>query len=97
MHLVYVDESGDPGMAVGSSRYFILCGLGVHHADWHEVRRQLEELRDRLARLHGLPPDAEIHAAEFLSRSRDHLSGPGGKALLRRYHRLWPAENDKGR
>ena len=25
------------------------------------------------------------------------FAGPGGKALLRRYHRLWPAENDKGR
>jgi hypothetical protein len=58
MDLVYVDESGDPGVREGSSRYFILCGLSVHHADWHE---------------------------------------PGGKALLRRYHRLWPSEKDKGR
>jgi hypothetical protein len=30
MHLVYVDESGDPGARAGSSRYFILCGLAVH-------------------------------------------------------------------
>lgn len=73
MHLVYVDESGDPGTAVSSSRYFILCGLSVHHADWHEARNQLKELRGRLARLHGLCPEAEIHAAEFLSSSRDHL------------------------
>jgi len=73
MHLVYVDESGDPGVAAGSSRYFILCGLGVHHADWHDIRDQLGQLRDRLASLHGLPPEAEIHAAEFLSSSRDHL------------------------
>ena len=73
MHLVYVDESGDPGTAVSSSRYFILCGLSVHHADWHEARNQLKELRGRLARLHGLCPEAEIHATEFLSSSRDHL------------------------
>lgn len=73
MHLVYVDESGDPGVTAGSSRYFVLCGLGVHHADWHEVQQQLDELRDRLAKLHGLPPGAEIHAAEFLSSSRNHL------------------------
>ena len=73
MHLVYVDESGDPGTAVSSSRYFILCGLSVHHADWHEARNLLEELRNRLAGLHGLSPEAEIHAAEFLSSSRDHL------------------------
>lgn len=25
------------------------------------------------------------------------FSGPGGKALLRRYQRLWTPENDKGR
>jgi hypothetical protein len=68
-----VDESGDPGVREGSSRYFILCGLSVHHADWHEVTRHLEELRVRLAKLHGLSPEAEIHAAEFLSSSRDHL------------------------
>lgn len=73
MHLVYVDESGDPGARAGSSRYFILCGLAVHHADWHEVTHRLEELRIRLAELHGLSRDAEIHAAEFLSHSRDHL------------------------
>jgi len=73
MDLVYVDESGDPGVREGSSRYFILCGLSVHHADWHEVTRHLEELRVRLAELHGLSPEAEIHAAEFLSSSRDHL------------------------
>ena len=73
MDLVYVDESGDPGRALNSSRYFILCGLAVHHADWQIVRRQLEELRERLADLHGLCPKAEIHTAEFLSNSRDHL------------------------
>jgi hypothetical protein len=73
MHLVYVDESGDPGTAVSSSRYFILCGLLVHHADWHDVRSQLNDLRERLKSMHGLSPDAEIHAAEFLSSSRNHL------------------------
>ena len=73
MHLVYVDESGDPGAREGSSRYFILCGLSVHHADWHEVVHQLEALRVRLTELHGLSPHAEIHSAEFLGSSRDHL------------------------
>jgi len=73
MHLVYVDESGDPGVGPGSSRYFILCGLCVHHADWHEMNRRLGELRSRLEKLHGLSPGAEIHAAEFLGNSRDHL------------------------
>ena len=60
-------------MAVSSSRYFILCGLLVHHADWHDVRSQLKDLRERLKNMHGLSPDAEIHAAEFLSSSRNHL------------------------
>ena len=54
MHLVHVDESGDPGARAGSSRYFILCGLAVHQ-------------------------------------------NLGGRALLSRYHRLWPPEKDKGR
>ena len=73
MHLVYVDESGDPGSTAGSSRYFILCGLSVHHADWHVVQGEMSALRSRLASWHGLAPEAEIHAGEFLSSSRDHL------------------------
>jgi hypothetical protein len=73
MHLIYVDESGDPGAKLGASKHFILCGLLVHHADWHAVNRRMAEMRARLFATHGLPMMAELHASEFLSDSSNHL------------------------
>lgn len=73
MHFLYVDESGDPGSSPGASTHFILCGLLVHHADWHIAQRRLMEMRQRLSLTHGLPVMAELHASEFLGDSRDHL------------------------
>lgn len=73
MHLLYVDESGDPGIVSNSSRHFILCGLLVHHADWHGVQTALHEMRKRLHQMHGLSLESELHASEFLGNSRDHL------------------------
>ena len=73
MHLLYVDESGDPGAKLGASTHFILCGLLVRHAAWHAVNRRMEEMRARLCTLHGLPRLAEMHASEFLSDSSNHL------------------------
>jgi hypothetical protein len=73
MHFLYVDESGDPGAKPGASTHFILCGLLVHHADWHSVNRKMHEMRTRLFVVHGLPMRAELHACEFLSDSSNHL------------------------
>ncbi|GBL27107.1 insertion element IS407 uncharacterized 31.7 kDa protein [Verrucomicrobiota bacterium] len=73
MHFLYVDESGDPGAKHGASRHFILCGLLVHHADWHAVNRRMAEMRARLFATHGLPMMAELHASEFLSDSSNHM------------------------
>lgn len=32
MYFMYVDESGDPGMLVSPTRYFVLSGLVVHES-----------------------------------------------------------------
>jgi hypothetical protein len=69
MHLLYVDESGDTGRHNPQNHTFVLCGLMVHHADWHEARSDLLEMRDRMEQIFGLPKAAEIHASELLGRS----------------------------
>ncbi|NBR42381.1 MAG: DUF3800 domain-containing protein [Verrucomicrobia bacterium] len=68
MHFLYVDESGDVGSKPGSSSHFILCGILVHHADWHRVRNEARQMRTRLCSNFGFPEAAEIHASELLSR-----------------------------
>ena len=45
MKLLYIDESGDPGVADGSSPYYILAGLIVDAADWKAFYNQFEDFR----------------------------------------------------
>jgi hypothetical protein len=73
MYFLYVDESGDSGGIGGSSSHFILCGLLVHHSDWHVVWRDAKDMRGRLTRQFGLPAEAELHASDFLSKNSDQF------------------------
>lgn len=68
MHFLYVDESGDPGIAAGSpSAYFFLAGLAVDSAQWYRLTRELREFRQHLLQRFALPMEVEIHASIFLS------------------------------
>jgi hypothetical protein len=73
MHLLYVDESGDTGRHNPENHTFVLCGLMVHHADWHEAQAAFADIRQRLCMNFGLPTEAEIHASELLGRSPHHF------------------------
>ncbi|AMR29009.1 hypothetical protein A0257_19155 [Hymenobacter psoromatis] len=68
MQLLYVDESGDPGISSKSpSAYFFLAGLLLDASDWTVFTNNLLAFRQRLARRYGLPVSEEIHASVFLS------------------------------
>ena len=73
MHLLYVDESGDTGRHNPENHTFVLCGLMVHHADWHEAQAAFGDMRQRLRANFSLPTEAEIHASELLGRSPHHF------------------------
>ena len=73
MHLLYVDESGDTGRHNPENHTFVLCGLMVHHADWHEAQAAFGDMRQRLRANFSLPVEAEIHASELLGRSPHHF------------------------
>ena len=72
MHLLYVDESGDTGRHGSGTSSFILSGLMVHHADWHDTQAAIKRMRRRLHDKYGYPPHAELHASEMLGRSEAH-------------------------
>jgi hypothetical protein len=62
---MYVDESGDPGSANGSSEYFILSGLIMHYKSWHKKLDLLKRMRKYFKKKYGLSITAEIHAKEL--------------------------------
>jgi hypothetical protein len=65
MYIMYVDESGDPGSANGSSEYFILSGLIMHYKSWYGKLDLLKRMRKYFKKKYGLNINVEIHAKEL--------------------------------
>jgi hypothetical protein len=47
MHILYVDESGDPGIHRYGSPYFILSGLIVPEDEWLNYLDRLKDQKNR--------------------------------------------------
>lgn len=75
MYLMYVDESGDPGVPSpnGNSptRFFCLTGLVVHELSWSSTHLELLRFRHWLKRKYGVYLDDELHTAELLTKPRN--------------------------
>ncbi len=70
MHLMYVDESGDPGFSDGSSTQFVRVGVVVHGWQWRAVDERIRTFK--LSR--GLDWNTEIRATD-IRRGRRAFSG----------------------
>lgn len=66
MYLMYVDESGDTGLAAGGSSHFALTGLIVHESRWRDLVDVLMKFRRTMRDAHNLPVRMEIHASQYL-------------------------------
>ena len=67
MYLMYVDESGDPGVFSGqNSQHFILIGLIVPINEWNTSLQRLVKLRKHFSKTMGLPEREEIHSSELV-------------------------------
>lgn len=81
MFLMYVDESGDPGLAGSPCRHYVLSGLVLHELRWRPVLERLLEFRRRMRDVYGLKLREELHAARMINK-------PGALARIRRHDRL---------
>lgn len=66
MHLLYVDESGDPGAHKYSSPHFILSGLIISQDDWSLYLSRLKTFRKSLFTKYGLNQRTEVHSSELI-------------------------------
>lgn len=66
MYLMYVDESGDPGKAPGSSEHYILSGVIIHYKQWSNKLDRLKKFRKYISQKYNLGVNTEIHATELL-------------------------------
>lgn len=81
MYLMYVDESGDPGLAGSPCDYYVLSGLVVHETSWRPVLERILAFRRRMRDEHGLKLREELHAARFINK-------PGPLVRIKRHDRL---------
>lgn len=73
MYLMYVDESGDPGLNNSPSQYFILSGLVVHELKWRDLMNDVQAIRKSIKEKYGIGVRDEIHCSEFIRKA--HISG----------------------
>ena len=73
MHIVYLDESGDPGRIGSPTGIYLIAGLAMDASRWTECHRLLASFRRDVHARHGLDPTSEMHASEFLGAAQTHL------------------------
>lgn len=81
MYLMYVDESGDPGLVNSPTPIFALSGLVLHELRWRETLDELLAFRKRMRDAFGLKVREEIHAGPFINK-------PGALVRIPRHDRL---------
>lgn len=82
MYLMYVDESGDPGLVGSKTDYYILSGIVLHELQWKSCLDQLLKFRRRIKKKYGLRMREEIHSSAFIN------SAPSSVMRIPRYNRL---------
>lgn len=82
MELTYLDESGDDGVAEGSSPLFVLAGITLRGEQWREMRREFDRIRIRWEAQWALPRDLELHTRALMLGKRPYsdLGVPRGAA-----------------
>lgn len=85
LYLMYVDESGDPGLNTIQSRYFILTGLVLHESNWHQLIDSILKFRRTMKAVYGLPLRSEIHAIEMIRKDVFGIQKYQRLAILRNF------------
>ncbi len=101
MFILYVDESGDPGVGKHCSPHYILSGLIVHQNDWDKFLGRLKTFRKSLKAKYGLNQRTEIHAAELIRINKQEeyrkLHKTARITILKEYATEIPRIFDTGR
>ncbi len=80
---MYVDESGDTGLAGSPTKFFALSGIVVHESSWRDFINALIAFRRTLRSVYGLPVRAEMHASELINHRPFNLPKYQRLAILR--------------
>ncbi|MGA2977535.1 MAG: DUF3800 domain-containing protein [Spirochaetia bacterium] len=66
MRIAYIDESGDDGFPLTSSKLFVLTTLYLHYLNWKTIHDSIVTFRRAIKNAFNLPIRVEFHTREFL-------------------------------
>lgn len=85
MYLMYVDESGDPGLTGSPTDYFALSGLVVHETQWRIFINALIAYKKLMRTTYGFPIRAEVHSSELLNKNEFSIGRNNRLSILRNF------------
>jgi hypothetical protein len=96
MYLMYVDESGDPGVTGSGSGFYILTGLIIHELSWQSALDDLIVFRKSIRNRFSWKLRTEIHAQQMVN---GRIAGNAGiqrnkRFLILRHALDWIAARD---
>lgn len=75
MELLYLDESGDNGLAEGSSKYYILAGISFDDYNWKENFWKIIDFRKRITQKYGIMFE-ELKGSELFTHRGYFFNSP---------------------
>jgi len=85
MYFMYVDESGDGGHNIATTKFFTLSGIIIRDSDWRVFFDRVKGLRKKLKDKYQIPIRAELHSCEIWQSKNPcfkHLSYAQKKQLF---------------
>lgn len=86
MYLIYADESGDPGLSLGGTPWFVITGIIVHESYWNETFTRFLDLRRNLSRRYGIPQRIALHATDIVNGHGDFHHSQYGLSTADRFN-----------
>lgn len=74
IRVAYFDESGDDGVLLSSSKYFILTSLYMDDEKWKENFTIIKRCREELKACYGFHLTEEFHTQHFIANKKPYGS-----------------------
>lgn len=96
MYLMYVDESGDPGVTSSPTSHFFLSGIVLHELHWKQVLDELVKFRRQIRERTGFKVRDEIHAQVMIAgrKSKNRNIEPHIRLLILKECLRWLARKE---
>jgi len=69
LYVLYLDESGDPGVNIGATKHLVVGGAAIHEGQWESLSRKLDEFQTQ--KFPSLTEPVELHCHD--ARQGKHL------------------------